>query len=155
MLLACSCQSKKDPIAQLQEQLAKDGIALQKLQDDYQERLQADFLWCDSMLQYVPKDKVDEYFDVLNLAQAYLHQFDALLPVMQHDLTYINQQLVNLQSDLDSHYINDSLGMVYLHDETLSADTLHNRVLYFKDRLSSQDEALQTLKKSIRKDVSK
>jgi hypothetical protein len=155
LLLACSCQSKKDPIAQLQKQLNKDGIALQKLEDNYCDRLQADFQWCDSMLRYVPEDKVDGYFDALNLAQAYLYQFNELLPVMRHDLAYIQQQLNALQNDLDTHYISDSLGMVYLHDETLSADTLHNRVLYFQDRLSSQDKELQSLKKSIRKDTSK
>jgi len=155
LLLACSCQSKKEPIPRLQEQLKKDGAALDKMQAKYQDRLQADFQWCDSMLQYVPQEKVAEYFDVLNLAQAYLQQFNTMLPVMRHDQAYIQQQLIDLQNDLDTHYINDSLGMAYLDDEIASADTLHYRVLYFQDRLSSQDKVLQSLKKSIRKDASK
>lgn len=154
--MAClSCQSRKEPIALIQKQLKQDGIALDKMEADYQPRLQNNFLWCDSMLQYVPEAYIDEYFDVLNLAQAYLQQFDAVLPVMRHDMVYIQQQLANLQNDLDSHYISDSLGMVYLNDERASADTLHNRVLYFQDRLSTQDKALRSLKKSIRKVASK
>ena len=155
MLLACSCQSKKEPIQQLQDQLKKDGVALDKLQDQYQNRLQADFQWCDSMLQYLPADQVDAYFEDLNLAQAYLSQFNEMLPVMRRDLAYSQQQLTNLKNDIDTHYISDSLGMVYLNDEIASADTLHNRVLYFQDRLSSQDKTLQSLKKSIRKAASK
>lgn len=121
------------------------------MQDNYQDRLQTDFLWCDSMLQYVQKEDVNEFFDILNLAQAYLHQFNVMLPIMRHDHAFIRQQLSNLQYDLDNKYINDSLFTVYLNDEAASADTLHNRVLYFQDRLSSQDQALQSLKKSIRK----
>ena len=155
LLLACSCQSKKEPIQQLQDQLKKDGVALDKLQDQYQNQLQADFQWCDSMLQYLPADQVDAYFEDLNLAQAYLSQFNEMLPVMRRDLAYSQQQLTNLKNDIDTHYISDSLGMVYLNDEIASADTLHNRVLYFQDRLSSQDKTLQSLKKSIRKAASK
>ena len=155
LLLACSCQSKKDPMQQLQNQLKKDGVSLNELQGKYQDRLQADFHWCDSMLQYVPADQVDAYFEDLNLAQAYLSQFNEMLPIMRRDLAYIQQQLNSLQCDLDTHYISDSLGMVYLNDEMASADTLHNRVLYFQDRLSSQDKTVQSLKKSIRKAASK
>ena len=107
------------------------------------------------MLQYVPKNQINEFFDVLNLAQAYLQQFDDMLPIMRHDLSFIQQQLKNLQNDLDTHFISDSLGIVYLGDESASADTLHTRVIYFQDRLSSQDKALQSLKKSIRKVASK
>ena len=156
LLLACiACQSRKEPIAQLLEQLKQDSIALDKLQYNYQDRLQEDFQWCDSMLLYVPKEHVNEYFDILNLAQAYLRQFNEMLPVMRRDHAYIRQQLRNLQNDLSTHYISDSLGMVYLNDETASADTLHHRVLYFQDRLSTQDQALQSLKESIRKDISR
>ena len=154
--MACiACQSRKEPFAQLQEQLKQDSIALDQLQDNYQNRLQEDFQWCDSMLLYVPEEHVNEYFDILNLAQAYLRQFNEMLPVMRHDHAYIRQQLRDLQDDLNTHYISDSLGVVYLNDETASADTLHNRVLYFQDRLSTQDQALQSLKKSIRKDISR
>ena len=153
LLWACSCQSKKEPIQQLQDQLTSDSIALQKLQDNYQKRLWADFRWCDSMLQYLPQEAVNDYFESLNLAQAYLNQFDEMLPIMQHDISYTRKQLVSLKNDIDTHYLSDSLATVYLEDETAVADTLHQRVLYFQDRLSQQDQSLNSTKKSIRKAV--
>lgn len=161
MLLAlCSCGSKtvnhaKPSLPQLQDQLAKDSVALLDLQNRYQERLGADFRWCDSMLQFVPETEIERYFETLDLAQAYLSQFNELLPVMQRDLSYTRTQLANLQNDLDTHYLSDSLFQVYLKDETAVADTLHHRILYFQDRLSHQDQELQTLKKNIRKVASR
>ena len=101
LLLAClSCQSRKEPIAQLQEQLSRDSVALGKLQQQYPENIRTNFRWCDSMLQFLPDEQVSECFPVLNLAQAYLSQFDEMLPVMQHDLRYTRQQLVLLQKPL-------------------------------------------------------
>ena len=154
-MASISCQSRKAPIAELQDQLVKDSISLNKLQVKYQDRLQADFHWCDSMLMFVPKDQIDRFFNTLNLTQAYLNQFNEMLPVMKHDITYTRQQLVNLQNDLDTHYISDSLFHVYLKDEHAVADTLHNRILYFQDRLNQQDRELQSLKKNIGKAASK
>ena len=84
-----------------------------------------------------------------------MRQFDEILPVMKRDMAYIKTQLGNLQSDIDSHYINDSLAAVYLQDEFASADTLHNRIVYFEERLSQQDKELQSLRKTIRKAASK
>lgn len=135
----------------MQDQLTSDSIALQKLQNNYQKRLWADFHWCDSMLQYIPQEQVGDYFEDLNLAQAYLSQFDEMLPVMQHTISYSRQQLTNLKKDLDTHYISESLAIAYLEDETAVADTLHQRILYFQDRLSQQDQSLGNTKKSIRK----
>ena len=151
LLLACSCQSNKEPIQQLQDQLTSDSINLQKLQDDYQLRLWADFHWCDSMLQFLPEERIDNYFETLNLAQAYLTQFDMMLPIMQHELSYTQQQLTNLQHDIETNYVNDSLAAIYLADETAVADTLHQRILYFQDRLSQQDQELRTLRETISK----
>ena len=153
LLLAGSCQSKKEPIQRLQDQLTSDNIALQKLQDNYQERLWADFHWCDSMLQYLPKDAVNDYFESLNLAQAYLNQFDEMLPILQHDISYSRQQLTNLKNDIDTHFIDEEQAALYLKDETAVADTIHQRILYFQDRLSQQDQSLNSTKKSIRKAV--
>ena len=133
--------------------MTSDNIALQKLQDNYQERLWADFHWCDSMLQYLPKDAVNDYFESLNLAQAYLNQFDEMLPILQHDISYSRQQLTNLKNDIDTHFIDEEQAALYLKDETAVADTIHQRILYFQDRLSQQDQSLSSTKKSIRKAV--
>ena len=113
--------------------------------------MRSDVMWCDSMLQYVPQDQVNDYFETLNLTLAYLNQFDEVLPIMQHDIRYSRQQLNNLQNDIDTHYINDSLATAYLEDETAVIDTLHYRILYFQDRLSTQDKELKSAKKAISK----
>ncbi|MCR5646528.1 MAG: hypothetical protein K6F96_09150 [Bacteroidales bacterium] len=156
LLLACiACQSRKEPIARLQEQLSRDSVALSRIEREYPEGIKTNFDWCDSMLQYVPAEEVNGYFQTLNLAQAYLRQFNEMLPVMRHDLSYTRQQLVHLQNDLDTHYLNDSLAEIYLADETAVADTLHHRILYFEDRLSSQDRELKALRKTISKAVSR
>ena len=148
-----ACQSRKEPIQQLQDQLANDSVALQKLQNNYQERLWSDFRWCDSMLQYVPKEQVGDYFEHLNLAQAYLSQFDEMLPVIRHDISYTRQQLANLKNDIDTHFIDEAQAAIYLEDETAVADTIHQRILYFQDRLAQQDQSLNSTRKSIRKAV--
>ena len=157
MLLAlASCSDKAEtPFTKLHQQLDRDSLALNEIQQQYPERIRTDFRWCDSMLQYVPEEQVEECFDLLNLAQAYLHQFDEMLPIMRKDLTYIRHQLVNLQYDIDHHLLSDSLSDLYLQDETAAADTLHYRVLYFQDRLPKQDQALQSLKKNLRKVAAK
>lgn len=157
MLLAGSaCQSKKaESIPQLLRQLEKDDAALEKIQQQYPARIQTNFRWCDSMLQFIPQEQIDECFDVLNLAQAYLRQFNETLPVMKHTLSYTKQQLINLQNDIDTEFINDSLAAIYLNDEIAVADTLHHRILYFQEKLSEQDKELQSLRKSIRKATSK
>lgn len=156
VLLLAACGSGTDRASEgsipgIKAQLKKDSVALQALQERYQTPLRDQFRWCDSMLAFVPEDNVNEFFDVLNLAQAYLSQFDETLPIMQKDMAYIQHQLDLLQKDIDTHYINDSLAAEYLSDEKASADTLHNRVLYFEDRLSQQDQALKELKKNIGK----
>ena len=42
--------------------------------------------------------------------------------------------------------INDSLFSVYFERETIAADTLHNQILYFKDRFGSCQKELDALK---------
>ena len=154
--MACACQNRADsPIQQLHQQVTEDHNSLMTLQQRYQQSLKDDFMWCDSMLQYVPEEDVDKFFDILNIAQAYLSQFNQMLPVMQHDAEYSQQQLLNLQSDIDKHIINDSLATAYLADEQAVADTLHQRIIYFQDRLKQQDKVLQNLKKTIGKESSR
>lgn len=143
------------PIEQLQQRLSDDSVTLENLQVRYREPVQANFYWCDSMLQYLPEEQVNDCFEVLNLTQAYLSQFDEMLPVMRQTISYSRQQLTLLQSDIDTHYLSDSLAAVYLADETAVADTLHHRVAYFEDRLSHQEKELKALRKTISKAASK
>lgn len=156
LLAGSACQSKKaESIPQLLRQLDKDSKTLEKIQQQYPDRIRTNFRWCDSMLQFIPEEQIDEYFDVLNLAQAYLQQFDEMFPVMENTLSYTRKQLNNLQNDIDTRYINDSIAAIYLKDEIAVADTLHNRILYFQERLSQQDKELVSLKETISKAATK
>ena len=146
---ACQNQSVTSEIKKLQKQAKDDISEMQHIEKEYYTNVYNDYLFCDSMLQYAPKEKLEEYFNTLNLAQAYLRQFKEVKPLMEKKFDYAQQQLENLLNDISTNYINDSLANTYLSDEQKVADTLHEQILYFKDRLSSQKKELKTLKKSL------
>ena len=146
---ACQNQSVTSEIKRLQKQAKDDINEMQHIEKEYYTNVYNDYLFCDSMLQYAPKEKLEEYFNTLNLAQAYLRQFKEVKPLMEKKFDYAQQQLENLLNDISINYINDSLANTYLSDEQKVADTLHEQILYFKDRLSSQKKELKTLKESL------
>lgn len=150
-LALCACQnhSTTSEIKKLQKQLETDARNLQNIEIENCTEINDNCYFCDSMLQYAPKDKLEEYFSTLNLAQAYLMQFKDVKPVMERKFDFSQQQLENLLNDLSTSYINDSLANIYLSDEQKVADTLHEQTLYFKDRLSSQKKELNSLKKAL------
>ncbi len=135
----------------LLDRLTNDSLVLQQIRNEYPERMWKDFRWCDSMLQYVPEQQIRVFFDTLNLTQAYLSQFEEMLPGMQDGISYSRQQLTSLKNDIDTQFISDSLATIYLKDENAAIEILHNRILYFQDRFSRQDKALSHTKESIRK----
>ena len=146
---ACQNQSVNSEIKKLQKQAKKDLKELQNIEKEYYTKVNDDYRFCDSMLQFVPKEKIEEYFNTLNLAQAYLIQFQEVKPLMKKKFDYSQQQLGSLLNDISTNYISDSLANAYLSDEQKVADTLHEQILYFKDRLSAQKKELNTLKKAL------
>lgn len=150
ILGACSEKqpSTVDRIEQLKKQVTADAKTLQQIENEDYPRLHKDFLYCDSLLQYMDSAQVSHNFEPLNLTQAYLRQFDELKSDMRQKAEYSNLQLDRLKADLESHYLNDSIATVYLETETQVADTLHHRVLYFQNRFASCQKKLATLKKA-------
>lgn len=150
VMLGCTHQPKTtiEKIDQLKEQVTADAKALQALANKDFTKLQKDFHYCDSILQYLDSKLVEANFDQLNLTQAYIHQFKDVKPIMEKKMDYVVEQLGNLKSDAESHYLSDSLVLVYLDTETKVADTLHAQVEYFKDRFRKCQESLDKLKKS-------
>lgn len=132
----------------LKQQVMTDANALRRLDDNDYAKLQKDFWLCDSLLQFLNPELVNDQFDQLNLVQAYLSQFDEIMPVMHQKMEYAMKQLDNLKSDAESHYLSDSLVLVYLKTETQVADTLHAQVSYFQERFKNSQEILNKLKKS-------
>ena len=148
----CACQnpSVSSEIRKLQKRTEADMIELQNIEKEYYTKANDDYRFCDSMLQFVPKEKIEGYFNTLNLAQAYLMQFKETKPVMEQKFDYAQKQLENLINDISTNYISDSLANIYLSDEQKVADTLHEQILYFKDRLNSQKNELKTLKEAMK-----
>lgn len=150
LLIGCHNQptTTLDKIDALKQQVMADADALRQLDDNDYAKLQKDFWLCDSLLQYSSPEIVDTQFEQLNLVQAYLSQFDEVMPKMHYKMEYAIEQLDRLKSDAESHYLSDSLVLVYLDTETKVADTLHAQVAYFKDRFKNSQEMLNELKNS-------
>ena len=147
-----ACQSNQSAISEinkLQQQIATDSKELDKLESKDFVELQKNYHYCDSMLQYAPSEQIDSYFQTLNLAQAYLLQFDEVRPIMAKKFDYSKSQLESLKKDIKSNYINDSLANVYLNSEKQAADTLHAQVSYFKERFDGQKDELKKLKETL------
>ena len=141
-------KTTSDKIDALKQQVESDAKVLQDIESKDFVALQNDFRYCDSMLQYLTNEQVDVAFEKLNLTQAYLQQFKDVKPIMVNKMEYLTVQLDNLKSDAESHYLSDSLVLVYLDTETKVADTLHKQVDYFQDRFDNCQKEINALKKS-------
>ena len=149
-LLSCKevPETTSEKIDALKHQVESDAMTLQNIENRDFTLLRDDFRYCDSMLQFLDSEQVDAGFEKLNITQAYLQQFVEVKPIMVSKMNYVIVQLDNLKADLVSQYVNDSLALVYLADESRVADTLHEQVLYFQDRFGKCQSELNTLKKS-------
>lgn len=151
MLVAPCCKQKSNPTTQqielVKRQVNADREALHGIESVDYPQLEDDFYHCDSMLQYVDQETAVQQFDKLNLAKAYLIQFQETLPRMQADIDSSLLQLDRLETDANSHYLSDSLVLVYLQEEKDIANRLHEQVLYFKDRLGNSRKELDILSK--------
>ena len=142
--------STVERIDNLKKQVNADVKALQQIENEEYPKLNQEFMYCDSLLQYMDFAQVEQAFEKLNLTQAYMRQFDEVKGEMWQKAEYANLQLDNLKADLESQYINDSLATVYLETETQVADTLHHRVLYFQDRFANCSKEMAAIKKNCR-----
>ncbi len=141
-----SAPSPAERLTNLQQQVDNDIVAFQDFEANDFVKLKTSFMNIDSQLGSVDPNIVQGYFEKLNLAQAYLQQFMEVKPSLKSKLDYSKKQLTDLQFDFENEMINDSLFNVYLERETIAADTLHNQILYFKDRFGSCQKELDALK---------
>ena len=150
ILLGCNSQPRTtiERIELLKKQVVTDSDALQTIANKDFTTLKKDFHYCDSILQYIDAEQVEANFEQLNLTQAYIHQFNEVRPIMEKKMDFLLQQLDNLKSDAESHYLTDSLVIIYLDTETKVADTLHAQVDYFKDIFRNCQKSLDQMKKA-------
>lgn len=149
-LLLAGCQTAPTTdlgkVESLKKQVQADAKALEQLKTKEFVQLEHDFIACDSMLQYLHPEAVDEAFQDLQLANAYLEQFKKEQPNIKADIDSTLYRLDCLSSDIESHYLSDSLTAVYIDDETQHVEMLNNQVDYFKDRFGTCQSNLNTLK---------
>ena len=141
-----STPSPAERLENLQQQVDNDIAAYQNFEANDFENLRTSFIRIDSELGSIAPQEVQSYYEKLNLAQAYLQQFLEVKTSLKNKLDYSKKQLTDLQYDLENAMINDSLFSVYFERETIAADTLHNQILYFKDRFGSCQKELDALK---------
>ena len=151
--LACSsCHNGTPTVAskidRLKQQVIADSTTLHTIRTVDFPKLENRFQTCDMGLQNMPSEEIQAAFEKLNLTQAYLHQFAEVSPIMRRKFEYTLLQLDRLKTDVESHYLADSVALSYLEDETKVADTLHNQVVYFKDRFSNCQNDMSQLEKS-------
>lgn len=150
-IIFSNCQRKPQTITEkiyhLKQQIVADSTALNNLKNNDFPILAKDFRHCDSALQYLKPNQVEAVFESLNLTQAYLRQFTEVNPDMYQKMRYSLLQLDRLKSDIESHYLSDSLASVFLETENQVADTLHNRVVYFQDKFATCRKELASIKK--------
>ena len=74
LLLFASCQPKTDldKIDALKKQVNKDVKALNDLNANTIIQLEKDFVACDSLLQFLPEEDLDDAFQKLQLVNAYI-----------------------------------------------------------------------------------
>ena len=149
-LLLAGCQTTPttdlEKIEALKKQVQGNAQTLEQLKTKEFVQLERDFIACDSLLQYMHPEAVDEAFQDLQLTKAYIDQFKMEQPNIKGDIDSTLYRLDCLRGDIESHYLSDSLVAVYLNDETQHAEMLNNQIDYFKDRFGTCQSNLNTLK---------
>ena len=148
-LVACQAEPKTnlERVDALKKQVQDHATTLNELEAREFTQLQKDFMACDSMLQFLHPEEVDEVFQQLQLVGAYISQFKETCPVMRADIDTTLIQLNNLRSDIETHYLSDSLVAIYLDTESQHVTRINNQVEYFKDRFASCKKDLKEFKK--------
>ena len=149
LMLLAGCQSKSDlnKIDALKKQVNKEAKALNDLNTNTFVQLEKDFFACDSALQYLPEEQLDNVFQKLQLVDAYIQQFKETRPIIQAEMDSTLLRLDLLRADAKSDYLSDSLVAVYIDAETQQVEKLSSQVAYFKDRLGNCRKDLDDFKK--------
>jgi small-conductance mechanosensitive channel len=124
-----------------------DVTTLNELENKEHVQLKKDFMTCDSMLQFLHPEEVDEIFQQLQLVSAYITQFEETCPVMRANIDTTLTQLGNLKSDIETHYLSDSLSAIFLDMESQHVTRINNQVEYFRNRFVDCKKDLETFKK--------
>ena len=148
LLIGCQSKTNTEKIDELKKQVVAQQKALNTLETKDFVQLERDFYTCDSLLQYMHPEEIDEVFAQLRLAGAYIEQFKEVRPVMAAEMDSCLIRLGQLKADAESHYFTDSLVAVYLNDETQIVERITNQVQYFADRFGNSQKDLDQIKRN-------
>ena len=146
LLIGCQPKTTPDKLDALKQQVVAQQKALNTLETNDFVQLERDFFACDSLLQYMHPEEIDEAFAQLRLTGAYLEQFKEVKSVMAAEMDSCLIRLGQLKDDAESHYLTDSLVGVYLNDETQIVERITNQVQYFADRFDNSQKGLDEIK---------
>lgn len=148
-LAACQSEPKTDleRVDALKKQVQDNAKTLNELENKEFAQLQKDFMSCDSMLQFLHPEEIEEVFQQLQLVGAYISQFKENCPMMRANIDTTLVQLDHLKSDIETHYLSDSLVAIYLDTESQHVTRINNQVEYFKDRFAGCKKDLKEFKK--------
>ena len=137
LLIGCQPKTHSQKIKALKKQVEASAKTLKTLEEKDLPKLQNDFFTCDTMLQHLHPEEIDEIFPQLQLVDAYILQFKQTAPAIKADMDSTLIQLDNLKSDIETHYISDSLANIYVTAEAEHVELISNQVQYFKDRFGT------------------
>lgn len=146
LLLSCQPKTNIEKINALKRQVESHQKTLNTLVIKNYAQLEHDFFACDSLLQYMHPEEVDEAFSQLRLAGAYIEQFKMVRPTMKAEMDSCLIRLDQLKADAESHYLTDSLVGIYLNDESQIVNKIANQIQYFEDRFSTCQKDLNQIK---------
>ena len=82
-----------------------------------------------------------------SMYSAYITQFEETCPVLRANIDTTLTQLGNLKSDIETHYLSDSLSAIFLDMESQHVTRINNQVEYFRNRFTDCKKDLNTFKK--------
>lgn len=147
LLFGCQPKTNTDKIDALKKQVKAHSEALDGLKNKAFVQLERDFFICDSLLQYLHPEEVEEVFPQLQLTSAYIDQFKQVSPTMEAEMDTTLLRLDRLKADAESHYYSDSLVDIYINDEAQVVTRLGEQIQYFTDRFNTCQKELDQLKK--------
>lgn len=146
LLIGCQPTTNTGKINALKRQVETQRKTLNNLEINDFAQLERDFFACDSLLQYMHPEEVDEAFAQLRLTGAYLEQFKEVKPMMIAEMDSCLIRLNQLKADAESQYFSDSLVGVYINDETQVVNKIANQIQYFAERFGNCQKDLNQIK---------
>lgn len=140
MMVACSEETKKEPIALMQERVDEVERNVEELYNQDFNYLVDQYKVLDTTIARI-KDIEDEMW----LLQAYLQQFETEHDALIANVEYSRQQLADLLEDMKNNVLDSVTVAKYMQDEEKALRMMEAQVEYFKEKFNEQKEVVKQL----------